>query len=344
MATIAVLTSTETGAASLSDINVNFAALNTQLISGTDPGHLHTVASISATGTPSNATFLRGDGVWASPIASVMTTLGDLTYGGASGVATRLPGDVTNSRVFLIEQASGSVATAPVWGGLVTADLPLATVAKGGTGLVTLTAHSIVIGNATSSPTLLAPGTLGQVLTSNGASADPSYQAVNLLLSSTTPVSLSNTATLTTLATVTIPGNTMGTANVIRGRFFISQFQDTSGIGATLTITLIYGTTTVATLAVATPASSWSPGSQQGFLDFLLIEGGTTSAQSGSLYGSVGGGINTGTNLKAWTDAATGTGTVDATSSQTLAVKAQWSAASAGRVFTINHFVIDLIH
>jgi hypothetical protein len=31
-----------------------------------DPGHLHTVDTISATGTQSSSTFLRGDGVWAS--------------------------------------------------------------------------------------------------------------------------------------------------------------------------------------------------------------------------------------------------------------------------------------
>jgi hypothetical protein len=42
------------------------------------------------------------------------------------------------------------------------------TVAKGGTGLSTLTANSVVLGNGTDPVQLIAPGTTGNVLTSNG--------------------------------------------------------------------------------------------------------------------------------------------------------------------------------
>ena len=41
-------------------------------------------------------------------------------------------------------------------------------VAGGGTGLTTLTANNVILGNGTSSPTFVAPGTTGNVLTSNG--------------------------------------------------------------------------------------------------------------------------------------------------------------------------------
>lgn len=41
-------------------------------------------------------------------------------------------------------------------------------VANGGTGLTTLTSGSVLVGNGTSSPTLVAPSTSGNVLTSNG--------------------------------------------------------------------------------------------------------------------------------------------------------------------------------
>ena len=44
------------------------------------------------------------------------------------------------------------------------------TVAQGGTGLTTLTANNVIIGNGTSSPTFVAPGASGNVLTSNGTS------------------------------------------------------------------------------------------------------------------------------------------------------------------------------
>jgi hypothetical protein len=41
-------------------------------------------------------------------------------------------------------------------------------VAKGGTGLTTLTANNVLLGNGTSSPSFVAPGTAGNVLSSNG--------------------------------------------------------------------------------------------------------------------------------------------------------------------------------
>lgn len=42
------------------------------------------------------------------------------------------------------------------------------TVAQGGTGLTTLTANNVILGNGTSTPSFVAPGTNGNVLTSNG--------------------------------------------------------------------------------------------------------------------------------------------------------------------------------
>jgi hypothetical protein len=51
-------------------------------------------------------------------------------------------------------------------------------VANGGTGDSSLTAHNVLIGAGTSAVALAAPGTAGQVLTSNGASADPTFQAL----------------------------------------------------------------------------------------------------------------------------------------------------------------------
>lgn len=49
-------------------------------------------------------------------------------------------------------------------------------VARGGTGASTLTAHGVVIGEGTSAVAITSAGTAGQVLTSNGASADPTFQ------------------------------------------------------------------------------------------------------------------------------------------------------------------------
>jgi hypothetical protein len=47
----------------------------------------------------------------------------------------------------------------------------------GGTGVKNPTAHNILVGAGASPVTLIAPGTSGQILTSNGSSADPTFQA-----------------------------------------------------------------------------------------------------------------------------------------------------------------------
>lgn len=50
------------------------------------------------------------------------------------------------------------------------------TVPGGGTGLSTLAAHQLYVGNGTSTPNPVPAGNAGQVLISNGASADPTFQ------------------------------------------------------------------------------------------------------------------------------------------------------------------------
>lgn len=48
-------------------------------------------------------------------------------------------------------------------------------VAQGGLGIASLTAHAVLIGEGTSAPALASPGAAGNILGSNGASADPSF-------------------------------------------------------------------------------------------------------------------------------------------------------------------------
>lgn len=51
-------------------------------------------------------------------------------------------------------------------------------VPQGGTNAATLAAHGTLIGEGTTAVVATSPGTSGQVLTSNGASSDPTYQAI----------------------------------------------------------------------------------------------------------------------------------------------------------------------
>jgi hypothetical protein len=63
-----------------------------------------------------------------SGFANPMTTLGDIIYGGASGVAARLTGNTSTTNNFLRSVGSGSAATAPTWATISKTDVGLANV------------------------------------------------------------------------------------------------------------------------------------------------------------------------------------------------------------------------
>jgi trimeric autotransporter adhesin len=55
---------------------------------------------------------------------SPMTSLGDTIYGGTSGAATRLQGNTTTTKNFLVQTGTGSASAAPIWGTISAGDLP----------------------------------------------------------------------------------------------------------------------------------------------------------------------------------------------------------------------------
>lgn len=81
-------------------------------------------------------------------------------------------------------------------------------VASGGTGAVTFTAHGVLIGEGTSAIAATGAGTALQVLTSNGAAADPTFQApqidngvndFDLTLTSATPITIADVLAATSI-------------------------------------------------------------------------------------------------------------------------------------------------
>lgn len=91
-------------------------------------------------------------------------------------------------------------------------------VAGGGTGVSTLAAHGVVLGNGTSAVAVTGAGTAGQVLMSNGASADPTFQAGvdpavcngRLTLTTAVPVTTADVTGATNVFFTPYRGNTIG--------------------------------------------------------------------------------------------------------------------------------------
>jgi hypothetical protein len=84
-------------------------------------------------------------------------------------------------------------------------------VVNGGTGAASLTAHNVILGNGTSAVALVTPSATHFALVSNGTSADPSFQALDLSVAVTgvLPV-LSGPGVLTaTAGSTSIPANAM---------------------------------------------------------------------------------------------------------------------------------------
>lgn len=92
-----------------------------------------------------------GTGVWNGTIITS-------AYGGTGNGFTKFSGPSASEKTFTLPNASAAVLT----------DNAAVTVAQGGTGLGTLTANNVILGNGTSTPSFVAPSTSGNVLTSNG--------------------------------------------------------------------------------------------------------------------------------------------------------------------------------
>lgn len=114
-------------------------------------------------------------------------TAGGIFYG--NGFLAKITGAGSSGQA-LISAGAG----APAFGTL--------GVAAGGTGATTLTIHGVLIGNTTGAINVSTAGTAGQVFTSNGAAADPTFQAATsggtVTSFSATPTAIFDVATATT--------------------------------------------------------------------------------------------------------------------------------------------------
>lgn len=153
------------------------------------------------TGASTLTGLLTGNGT--SAITATAITQFNVLTGGASNA----PNSVAPSATSGIPLISQGAASQPVFG--------TAVVAGGGTGVTSFTAYAVICGGTTSTGALQSiagVGTAGQVLTSNGAGALPTFQASTGKLVQRVYTEVTGSATGSTLipSDNTIPQNTEG--------------------------------------------------------------------------------------------------------------------------------------
>jgi hypothetical protein len=167
--------------------------------------------------------------------------------GTSSYVATITPTTLTASRTITLPDANINFATG----------LP---VANGGTGATTLTANNVILGNGTSAVQFVAPGTTGNVLTSNGTTWSSTAPAVTLA---------GNNAFTGANTFYNATGQTFGTATSTQDGIILSG---RAGGSTSLRITL-----TPATLSASRTLTLPDPGSNE-TLGYLNIPQNSQSA------------------------------------------------------------------
>jgi len=128
-------------------------------------------------------------------VGGTITGITDLAVAdGGTGAST-----ASGARTNLGAAASGANSDITSITGLTTA----LAISQGGTGSTTLTANNVLLGNGTSAPQTVAPGTAGNVLTSNGTTWTSSAGSTGTVTSIATGNGLSG-GTITSSGTLTI--------------------------------------------------------------------------------------------------------------------------------------------
>jgi hypothetical protein len=155
------------------NVNLNVTALNASSISSGTLSNARTTAS----STNGSSTIVLRDGSGSFSANTITANISGNVTGNLTGTASNAT-VLQNARTIAISGGATGTATSfngsanitiPVTGlNVSTADAGTLAVSRGGTGASTLTANNVLLGNGTSALQVVAPGTSGNVLSSNG--------------------------------------------------------------------------------------------------------------------------------------------------------------------------------
>lgn len=194
---------------------------------------------------------------------------------------------------------------------------------------------------------VLAPGTAGYVLRTNGAGANPSWIATVLDRDVTQAEVVSNN-TEVTVYSFSVPGNTLGTNKAIRITIF-GDYLNNSGAPSDLTVRYKYGATTFAAPAFPAVAASASRRAYRsvGGGGSLLFAVNATNAQMGTVFDGLGapGALTGGSSSDQYAVFGGHHTTVaeDSTVAKTLAITIQHSVSAATISFRLHVVIVELV-
>lgn len=252
---------------------------------------------------------------------------GDTYYRNASGVLVRLARGSDNQ----ILKMNGNV---PNWEAE-TATVDASTTVKG--VVEAATSSEVTSGTATGgtgavlavTPDALAAST--PVFNGSGLTNIPRL----ISASATNSSAVTNTTTETTVATIAIPANTLGTANGVRFKAMIVPTW-TAANANDFVIRVKYGGTTIGTITVDTTGSGITQTLNM-LVDGYLIGAGSTSSQEGAV-GFMTNTITTGTVSTSF-----GTSAIDSTASQNLTITLQWEFGTTSTTAALNSFIVEKV-
>jgi hypothetical protein len=206
-----------------------------------------------------------------------------------------------------IGNGTNSLANVSITGGNITTLTTALSVPNGGTNLTTITANNVILGNGTNSVQVVAPGTTGNLLTSNGttwiSSAPAAGNTPGWVYLSTVTASAAATADIETTFdstydnyAIVATGVTWSATSILGARFKISGSYATTGYSYSIayssstTVTATAntgGTGTQVNLFPSLPTSNY-----YGFVFYVYsaADTATTKTVSFSGFGGAGGG------------------------------------------------------